>query len=48
MLSEKPEYNKKIEAGFLLAPVVFMSHSTNAVFKFAEWGEGRKWNAFEK
>ena len=42
MLSERPEYNQKVEAGFLLAPVAFMTHSTNAVFLLAEWGEGNK------
>ena len=42
MLSEKPEYNNKVEAGFLLAPVAFMSHATNSVFLFAEWGEGNR------
>ena len=42
MLSEKPEYNEKVEAGFLLAPVAFMTHSTNSVFLFAEWGEGKQ------
>ena len=41
MLSERPEYNNKVKAGFLLAPVAFMTHSTNSVFLIAEWGEGR-------
>ena len=41
MLSERPEYNNKVKAGFLLAPVAFMTHSTSSVFLIAEWGEGR-------
>jgi hypothetical protein len=37
MSSEKPEYNQKIRAAFLLAPTVFMNHATNGVFQMAEW-----------
>lgn len=33
LLSEKPEYNEKIAAASLLAPVGYMRHS-NSVFKF--------------
>ena len=29
MLSERPEYNEKIEAGFLMAPVVYLTLSTS-------------------
>ena len=33
LLSERPEYNVKIRAGFLLAPAAFMAHSTSNMFK---------------
>jgi hypothetical protein len=37
MSSEKPEYNEKIRAAFLLAPAVFMNHAVNPIFLIAEW-----------
>ena len=42
MLSEKPEYNEKIRAGFLMAAAVFMTHATNGVFYYAEDAEGKQ------
>ncbi len=37
MSSEKPEYNEKIRAAFLLAPPAFMNHAVNPIFLIAEW-----------
>ena len=39
MLSERPEYNEKIMAGFLMAPAVFMNTAYNSIMKLAEWAE---------
>ena len=36
LLSEKPEYNVKIKAGFLLAPAVIMTNAYNPIFLFAD------------
>lgn len=42
MTSERPEYNKKIKAAFLLAPVAFMSHLDNPILQgFFRGNEGR-------
>ena len=38
MLSDLPEYNAKIKAGFLLAPASFMTYATGAVFDIADYG----------
>jgi len=35
MLATKPEYNKKVKLGFLLAPAAFMSHSPNIIFQIS-------------
>lgn len=37
-MSDLPEYNAKIKAGFLLAPASFMTHSTGAIFDIAQYG----------
>lgn len=39
LLSEKPEYNDKIVAGFLLAPAVIMTNAYNPIFIFADLAE---------
>ncbi len=39
LLSERPEYNQKIKAGFLLAPAAFMTHAYNPIFLLSEWVE---------
>ena len=33
LLSELPEYNAKIRAGFLLAPAAFVTHSKSSMFR---------------
>jgi hypothetical protein len=38
-LSELPEYNEKIKAGFLLAPAVFMTHATDPIFLISQFAE---------
>jgi hypothetical protein len=37
LLSERPEYNAKIKAGFLLAPAAIMTHAYNPIFLLANW-----------
>jgi len=37
MGSEKPEYNDKIRAAFLLAPAALMKNAVNPIFLIAEW-----------
>ena len=39
LLSERPEYNEKIKAGFLMAPAVFMNTAYNPILQLAEWAE---------
>lgn len=33
-LSEKPQYNNKIEAAFSLAPIAYSAHMKSPIFKF--------------
>ncbi|XP_047004696.1 lipase 3-like [Schistocerca americana] len=40
MASEKPEYNKKIRAAFLMAPVAYMRHITSPLLKLFSEFEG--------
>ena len=39
LLSERPEYNDKVRAGFLLAPAVIMTNAYNAIFLFTDLAE---------
>jgi hypothetical protein len=39
LLSELPEYNDKIKAGFLLAPAAFMTHATDPIFLISQFAE---------
>ena len=39
MLSERPEYNEKINAGFLMAPVVYLTLATSSEFLLAPYVE---------
>ena len=39
LLSELPEYNDKIRAGFLMAPPVFMGNSPSPLFRLAPEAE---------
>lgn len=36
LLSEMPEYNAKIKAGFLMGPAAFMANATSPLFEEAE------------
>ena len=38
-MSDRPEYNEKIAAGFLLAPVAYLTLSTSAEFKLAPYAD---------
>lgn len=38
LLSERPEYNDKIQEGYLLAPAVFMTYAPHPVFIFSSLG----------
>ena len=39
MLSERPEYNNKIKAGFLMGPASSMTNADSPIFDFAEQAE---------
>ena len=41
MLSERPEHNKKVAAGFLMAPVAFTTQAPNSIFGLSEDAQGQ-------
>ena len=43
LLSEKPEYNSKIRAGFLMGPAAIGKHATNPLVAGSPYAEHMKW-----
>ena len=39
LLSELPEYNDKIRAGFLMGPAAYMGNAYNPIFQLADYAE---------
>lgn len=43
LLSDRPEYNDKIHDAYLLAPPIYMTHTYNPRFWFANFGKDIQW-----
>ena len=39
LLSEKPEYNDKVKAGFMMGPATFMGNAFSPIFALADYAE---------